>query len=278
MSGRGAWKPMNPKNIIVRASVWIIGAIPFFTFAAMSIAGSATTTPGMQNVYIGQIAKVGTDGSKIGGLRFGYMGLCAYVGVEGSNGDTFKNTNGFQCIGKQYDQSPAEIAATLHVDSNIVQLGQKLQNDISMFMPMVALSLFLLGFLVDTFAWLFAGLGRPVGMAGTIAMPFLWAAVATSLGAAYTLTVSVNAINTVLGDSAVGCSANVHIEQGKTLEGLQWAAFGFSLLFALGIFMITRDTMYGFNIAPRAKSRGRRTEDVYPDAYSEQERSVSYER
>ncbi|KAF5871602.1 uncharacterized protein Bfra_008625 [Botrytis fragariae] len=278
MSGRGAWRPMNPKNITVRASVWIIGAIPFFTFSAMSIAGSATTTPGMQNVFIGQISKVGSDGSKIGGLRFGYMGICAYVGVEGSNGDTFKNTNGFQCIGKQYSQSPDEIAATLHVDSNIIQLGQKLQNDISIFMPMVSLSLFLLGFLVDTGAWLLAGLGKPVGKVGMVAMPFLWASVATSLGAAYTLTVSINAINTVLGDTAVGCSANVQIEQGKTLEGLQWAAFAFALLFSFGIYMVTRDTMYGFNIAPRARSRGRRMNDAYPDEYSEEERSLSYER
>lgn len=208
------------------------------------------------------------------------LGICAYVGVEGNNGDTFKNTNGFQCIGKQYDQTPDEISATLHVDSNIIQLGQKLQDDISIFMPMVALALFLLGFLVDTFAWLFAGLGKPVGKYGLIAMPFLWASVATSLGAAYTLTVSVNAINTVLGDAAVGCSSNVHIEQGKTLEGLQWSAFAFSLFFAIGIYMVTRDTMYGFNIAPRATSRGRRGRgnNGYPDSDSDQERSVSYER
>lgn len=199
------------------------------------------------------------------------------MGVEGSNGDTFSNTNGFQCIGKQYDQSPDEIGATLHVDATLVQLGQKLQDDISIFMPMVALALFLLGFLIDTFAWLMAGLGKPAGKMGMIAVPFLWAAVATSLGSAYTLTVAVNAINTVLSDSAVGCSANIEIEQGKTLEGLQWAAFGFALLFALAIHMVSRDKMYGFNIAPRARSRGRRTND-YADMYSEDERSVSYER
>ncbi|KAF7888429.1 uncharacterized protein EAF02_002970 [Botrytis sinoallii] len=279
MSGRGAWRPMSmffrspcktkidpisrrSKEHYCSSCSMDYWSHPIFTFSAMSIAGSATTTPGMQNVFIGQIAKVGTDGSKIGGLRFGYMGICAYVGVEGSNGDTFKNTNGFQCIGKQYSQSPDEIAATLHVDSNIIQLGQKLQNDISIFMPMVALSLFLLGFLVDTGAWLLAGLGKPAG----------------KIGHAYTLTVSVNAINTVLGDTAVGCSANVQIEQGKTLEGLQWAAFAFALLFSFGIYMVTRDTMYGFNIAPRARSRGRRMNDAYPDEYSEEERSLSYER
>ncbi|KAM3067568.1 hypothetical protein ACMFMG_000116 [Clarireedia jacksonii] len=266
-------RPMRPKNIIVRASIWVLAAIPFYTMSALAIAGSATTTPGVENIFIGQLSKVGTDGSKLGGLRIGYVGLCAFVGNQGANGNTFDNTNGFQCIGKPYSQSAAEIGTTLHVDTDIVELGQKLQNDITIFMPAVALSFFLVGFLVDTFAWLFAGLGRPVGAAGTIAMPFLWAAVATSLGAAYTLTVSVNAINTVLGDDAVGCAANIQITQGKTMEGLQWSAFGFAFIFALAIYMVSRDNMYGFNIMPRNRSRGRR-DDYYSDISDE--RSMSY--
>ncbi|PQE29914.1 Ca2+ regulator and membrane fusion Fig1-domain-containing protein [Rutstroemia sp. NJR-2017a WRK4] len=266
-------RPMRPKNIIIRASIWVLAAIPFYTMAALAIAGSATTTPGVENIFIGQLSKAGTDGDKLGGLRIGYVGLCAFVGNQGANGNTFDNTNGYQCIGKPYSQTPEEIGTTLHVDSDIVELGQKLQTDITIFMPAVALGLFLVGFLVDTFAWLFAGLGKPVGSFGTIAMPFLWASVACSLGAAYTLTVSVNAVKTVLTDKASGCSANMQIEQGKTLEGLQWSCFGFAFIFALAIYMVSRDIMYGFNIMPRNRSRGRR-DDVYSD-FSD-DRDLSY--
>jgi hypothetical protein len=51
-----------------------VGASANMMALALAIAGSATTTPGVENIFIGQLSKVGTDGTKLGGLRIGYVG------------------------------------------------------------------------------------------------------------------------------------------------------------------------------------------------------------
>ncbi|KAK1835324.1 Ca2+ regulator and membrane fusion protein Fig1-domain-containing protein [Podospora conica] len=261
------WKRLfQPTNTLSLIPLVLI--IPIILFEALSIAGCASTSPGIPEIFVVSLVPNTTLPASI---RIGFFGICASDG-----------TGSTRCQSSARDTPPATLAANLFplslsntttTPTTVISapdalalsetalalqsriLASPLAGCVVLF---AAGAIFLLVFRREKARHVRQGVteGAPVDERRRLRWSrratyvCLWVHAALLFAAALAATTTMNALEFV--SSAPGMVEGVEIQRGVTMMVLQWMAFAFSLVFTLAVPVVVRPSwmlvaMYSFD-------------------------------
>ncbi len=217
---------------------------------ALSLSGCASTSPAIPNIYIVSLQSSKNTTSDPVQVRIGYWGICGDDGTSvrcqsssGGNPDTvmtglfptFVNTNGTKA-------KDSKDAFTADEVKDLVTTALDLQKQIFISVLAGATFLFFLGVVCLLLYKRFTSKPNPdkprrTAIVRRLTYGFLYLSVGLVFAAALATTSTADALQYA---SRATTNAPILMHAGRTLQVLQWMAFGFSMLFTLSVPILVR--------------------------------------
>ncbi|KAK4239395.1 Ca2+ regulator and membrane fusion protein Fig1-domain-containing protein [Achaetomium macrosporum] len=223
--------------------------VPIIVFQALSLTGCVSTSPGVPNIYIVSLRPNNNATDDPLQVRIGYFGICGIDeegkrcqsasgrSVETLRADLFPEVFGPNNNNNSSSSSNTTASANGDEITDLVSTAIDLQSRIFISVLAGAAVLFLLGIAALVLYKRDVSTGwdehpRRSAIIRRVTYGMLFGSAGLAFAAALATSESAGALEYTTSDTA---HATVLIHAGRTLQVLQWVAFGFETLFALAV-------------------------------------------